>query len=107
MGSECGPHDRRVWEERNLTMELDGRSVIVTGAGRGIGRALALQFGRCGARVACCARRTAEIEETVRLIEAEGGSGLAIPTDVTVREQVQRMAATVLAFEVARQRRQR
>lgn len=78
-------------------MELEGRSVIVTGAGRGIGRALALQFGRCGARVACCARRTAEIEETVRLIEAEGGSGLAIPTDVTVCEQVQRMAATVLA----------
>lgn len=78
-------------------MELAGRSVIVTGAGRGIGRALALQFGRSGARVACCARRAHEIEETVRLIQAEGGSALAIPTDVTVREHVQHMVATVLS----------
>jgi 3-oxoacyl-[acyl-carrier protein] reductase len=78
-------------------MELAGRTAIVTGAGRGIGRALALQFGRCGARVACCARRKHEIEETVRLIEAENGSGLAIPTDVTDRTQVQHMVTTVLS----------
>ena len=72
-------------------MELDGRTVIVTGSGSGIGRALAIEFARNGAKAVCCARRKERIEETVALIESEGGTGLAIPTDLTQPNQVKRM----------------
>lgn len=75
-------------------MELEGRTVIVTGAGSGIGRAIALEFARNGARVVCCARRKERIDETVKLIEGEGGTGLAAPTDVTQADQVTRMVET-------------
>ncbi len=77
-------------------MELEGRTVIVTGAGSGIGRGLAIEFARNGARVVCCARRRGRLEETVKLIEREGGAGLAIPTDITKRSQVQEMVETSL-----------
>lgn len=69
-------------------MELAGRTAIVTGSGRGIGRAIALEFAREGANVACCARRNDEVEKTVAMIEADGGSGLAVTADVTKRDQV-------------------
>lgn len=77
-------------------MELEGRTVIVTGAGSGIGRALAREFGRSGARVVCCARRGDRLEETVELIGREGGTALAVPTDITERCQVLRAVDTAL-----------
>ena len=77
-------------------MELANRTVIVTGAGGGIGRALALAFGREGANVVCTARRKALIEETASLIDKEGGSGVAIPTDVTCHDQVKAMVQETL-----------
>jgi NAD(P)-dependent dehydrogenase (short-subunit alcohol dehydrogenase family) len=52
---------------------LDGSVSVVTGAGRGIGREIALHQGRDGAKVAVLARTRREIDETVSLIEAEGG----------------------------------
>ncbi len=77
-------------------MELGNRTVIVTGAGSGIGRALALAFAGAGARVVCCARRADRLGETVKLIETDGGVGLAIPADVTKPEQVEKLVETVL-----------
>lgn len=77
-------------------MELKGKTAIVTGSGRGIGRALALEFSRQGANVGCCARSEKEIQETVALIEKEGGHAIAIPTDITQKEQVERMIKKVL-----------
>ncbi|MFW8588334.1 SDR family NAD(P)-dependent oxidoreductase [Rhizobium beringeri] len=56
---------------------------VVTGGGRGIGREIALQQAREGARVAVLARTATEIEETVSLIQGEGGQAIALPTDVT------------------------
>ena len=77
-------------------MQLNGSTIIVTGAGRGVGRALALEFARCGASVTCCARRTHEIDETVAMISAEDGQGLAVQCDVTCADQIQHMVNTVL-----------
>lgn len=79
-----------------MAIELDGAGVIVTGAGSGVGRALAREFGRRGARVACCGRRLAAVEETAHLIELEGGSAIAIGIDVTDRDDVERMVRTAL-----------
>jgi len=73
-------------------MDIEGRTVIVTGSGSGIGRALAVEFGRNGARVVCCSRRKERLDETVAHIEGEGGTALAVPTDVTEPDQVHRMA---------------
>ena len=77
-------------------MELTGKTVIVTGSSSGIGRVLAVEFGRHKANVVCCARRVKGIEGTAGLIEKEGGSALAIPTDITRREEVQAMVSATL-----------
>jgi len=57
--------------------------VVVTGAGRGIGRAIALELARRGAIVACVARSEGQLLETVKAIEGEGGRGRSFPGDVT------------------------
>ena len=70
---------------------LEGKVAVVTGAGRGIGRAIAVAYANEGASVCCAARTEAEIDETVREIEGLGGRGLAVQTDVTQFESVRRM----------------
>ena len=77
-------------------MDLKGKVVIVTGAGSGVGRALALEFGRNGACVVVAARRQERIRETSAAIEAEGGKALAIQTDVTDSAQVEHMVSHTL-----------
>ena len=62
---------------------LEGQVAIVTGAGRGIGGAVALALAREGARVALAARSRADLAAVAGLIRESGGSALAIPTDVT------------------------
>lgn len=63
-------------------MNLRDRKAIVTGAGSGIGRAVALGFARAGAAVACISRDMENLRETAAQIEAAGGRSLALPADV-------------------------
>ncbi|MGQ9571434.1 MAG: SDR family NAD(P)-dependent oxidoreductase [Thermodesulfovibrionales bacterium] len=77
-------------------MELEGKTAIVTGAGGGIGRALALEFARAGARVVCAGRTESKVRETQRLIESEELSGFSIRVDVTDWSQVQGMVEQVI-----------
>ena len=65
-----------------MTSEPGPQVVVVTGAGAGIGRAIALEFGRSGAKVAVAARTRADIEAVADEITAAGGAALAIPIDV-------------------------
>ena len=67
---------------------LNGKVALITGAGRGIGRAIALAYARAGATVVCSARSKNEIDETVALIEAEGGKASACVADVVDYEAV-------------------
>ena len=73
---------------------FDGRTAIVTGAGRGFGKAIALAFAREGAAVAVTARSKAQLDETVKEIEAAGGRAVAVAGDVTNRDDVAKVVAT-------------
>ena len=75
---------------------LSGKRAVVTGAGRGIGRSIALALAQAGADVAVTARTSSEIEQLVAELQAFGSRGLAIPCDVTDSEQVKSMATTFI-----------
>ena len=77
--------------------QLDDQVAIVTGAGTGIGREIALEFARAGARVACCGRRIELVRETISLIEKERGIGIAFHTDVTDQQQVEKMVSDTIS----------
>ncbi|MDN3020370.1 glucose 1-dehydrogenase [Streptomyces sp. S.PB5] len=64
------------------------RTVLVTGAGSGIGRTVALAFAAEGAQVVVAGRRREPLDETVRLIEEAGGKALAVTADVTRAAEV-------------------
>jgi 3-oxoacyl-[acyl-carrier protein] reductase len=73
--------------------ELTGQAAFVTGAGRGIGRAIAEAYAAEGAAVAVMARSTAQIEETVDRIAQAGGRAVAVTGDVTNRSDVEQAIA--------------
>jgi len=71
---------------------LEGKSAWVTGAGSGIGRAIAIAFAQEGAKVALTGRRTAPLEETAKMI---GDAAVVVPADLTDQTQVAEALAKV------------
>ena len=80
----------------NDNLVLSGRRAVVTGAGRGIGRSIALALAQAGADVAVTARTQGEIEQLAAEIRAMGRQSLAVPCDVTDSEKVKHMASTLI-----------
>jgi NAD(P)-dependent dehydrogenase (short-subunit alcohol dehydrogenase family) len=80
-----------------MTPRFTGKVVLVTGGGSGIGQAAARAFARDGATVAVTGRRPGPLDQTVRLIEADGGRASAIPADVSIGAEAERVVATTVA----------
>ena len=75
--------------------DLGEQVTLVTGGGRGIGRAIAQALATAGAAVAVMARTADEVAETAALIDATGGRAVAVTADVTDRQAVERAVATI------------
>lgn len=82
----------------STSTDLSDQVAIVTGASQGLGRAVAIALGMNGAKVLCLARNAEKLADTVAAIEAAGGSGEAVPCDVTDR------AAAKAAIEGAKEK---
>lgn len=79
------------------SFSLTGRVAIVTGAGRGIGKAIALGLADAGADVVVAARTASDIEATAGEITAKGRKALAVPTDVRQSDQVDNLVDKAVA----------
>jgi NAD(P)-dependent dehydrogenase (short-subunit alcohol dehydrogenase family) len=78
------------------TMSLEGRKALITGASRGIGRAIALAYARAGADLALVARDGAALREVCAEVEALGRKGVVLTCDVTDRDAVDRIVDEAL-----------
>ena len=80
-----------------MDLGLAGKTVLITGAAGGVGRATALAFAREGARLALAGRTPGTLEEVARDAEALGAKAIAVPTDVTDDGSVTRLVARTRA----------
>lgn len=76
-----------------MNTRFTGQHVLVTGAGSGIGREIALAFAREGAAITVAGRTAEPLRQTVKLIEADGGLATAITADITRSADVARLVA--------------
>ena len=74
-----------------MNSSLEGKVAIVTGAGRGIGRAVASHLAECGCRVILTARTFAQLEQIQQEISTSGAEAIAIAADLTRDDEVQRL----------------
>jgi len=77
-------------------MQLEGNVALITGASRGLGRALALAFAREGAALALCARGQEALEQVASQVAALGAPILAVPADVRSLRDLDRLVALTL-----------
>jgi NAD(P)-dependent dehydrogenase (short-subunit alcohol dehydrogenase family) len=84
----------------NSRFRLDGRTALVTGSGRGIGRACAIALAQAGAEVWLCARTKDEIEQAAAEIRAAGGRAHAAACDVTNSREFQKIIESLKSLDV-------
>ena len=106
---ELSTYAARLWDywERNLDPDLfrdhsfegavNGKTVLITGASSGIGRAAALKIARAGGIPLLVARRLDKLEETKREIEALGGTAYVYAADLSDMDAIERLTEQVLA----------
>jgi len=80
-----------------INNRFETKTVVITGAGSGLGRGLALDFAKMGWRVAVSDINPVSANETTHLVDNAGGRGMAVKCDVTKPEEVQALADTVLS----------
>ena len=80
-----------------MSQKLSGRVAVVTGASKGLGKAMAVALAAEGARVALIARDHEHLAELAETIRSDGGAVHAFPTDVTSEEQVRRTSQDIVA----------
>ena len=73
------------------SLNLDGRKIVITGGGTGLGREMTLAMARAGADLVIASRRPGPIEETAALVREIGRQAVAVSTDVTDSEQIGRL----------------
>jgi NAD(P)-dependent dehydrogenase (short-subunit alcohol dehydrogenase family) len=78
-------------------MELHGKIAVITGGGRGIGRAIALAYAREGADLVLASRLREALEETQAMVEDLGRNALVVPTDIRHEDNVRHLAEQALA----------
>ena len=82
-------------EDHTLPFGLHGRRALVTGGGRGIGRACALALARSGAEVAVTSRSESQLRDTVAAVESFGGQAFAVPSDLGTIEGAGQLAEEI------------
>ena len=85
-----------------MNIDFTGKTVLVTGGGRGLGKEMALQFAGCGANVYIANRKEDQGLATVKEIEALGVKGGFTKCDVAVEEDVKKLIADAAAFRCDR-----
>ncbi len=76
---------------------LAGETAIVTGAGRGIGRSIAIAFARAGATVVLAARTEEQLQQTAAEVTGAGGRAIPVPTDVSLKTEVDLLVKRTIA----------
>jgi 3-oxoacyl-[acyl-carrier protein] reductase len=79
-----------------VEVDLKGKTVVLTGAGRGVGRALAIAIAGEGAQLVLASRTETQLQQVLDEVQSLGAKAIAVPTDLTEPEQVEKLAKDTL-----------